>query len=571
MLLFSRISTFDGRTFTASIATQSSTLTDFPIYIDLENMPAIFWTNVSDLGENIRIYQSNGTTLIPHYVRVYKTLSKGAIWCKHTLSSSGTTEIVIKLTDDTSPLAINNANGRDNVFNDYEAFYLLGEDHNNYGSIGGELITVGDPSLFNLIETSSAVTAHQGVAVDASGTIFTIDTNAIRKISDPFGTPSVAETNSDPAGDVNTDLSTTGYDHCGDGFIDSAGKLYIPINDFVGTAGSPTKCVIAVYDTTLTNIPFVSTVVITAVSPDFSAFCEKDGEIHAVIYTPTTKIYLMNKTTGAALTHITLSTSIPQAQGIEWWRGAYWITNDAADETQRVELDGSVSNLGLFGQTVSGGNLEGLAALDADTLVVLTDLNGAGNGRIQKWRPHLLSGCGSGGATFPATSYLKQEGIGYSNVFSMSASYKANTIASQQALISVCDWNAAGNDRATLAMRTSGGDPSLSLWDDNNSWLEDSPTFDPGTVNTYRISATYNNTTDRKLWRDGALQATDNTITALTTAAIDFSIGTGDDDEGELIQGEIGCIYKRHSILSADWLAAEWLMLDTNNSFITFI
>ncbi len=43
-----------------------STLTDFPVYVDLSNLPAAFFANVQSDGDDIRITSSNGTTELPY-------------------------------------------------------------------------------------------------------------------------------------------------------------------------------------------------------------------------------------------------------------------------------------------------------------------------------------------------------------------------------------------------------------------------------------------------------------------------------------------------------------------------
>jgi uncharacterized delta-60 repeat protein len=76
----------------------SSDLTDFPVYVNLANMPASFWTYVKNGGGDIRITKADGTTEVPREVVSCNTSTNaGELHFKYpgTLSSSTDTDVYI--------------------------------------------------------------------------------------------------------------------------------------------------------------------------------------------------------------------------------------------------------------------------------------------------------------------------------------------------------------------------------------------------------------------------------------------------------------------------------------------
>lgn len=120
--------------------------------------------------------------------------------------------------------------------------------------------------------------------------------------------------------------------------------------------------------------------------------------------------------------------------------------------------------------------------------------------------------------------------------------------------------------RLALAARDTTTD-NWNQWDDNNSWIaaNTGQTITAGVAR--RLHVSYDGTTSRKLYVDGALATTDNTITARssdTIYVIADSISTGG---GEDFEGKIAYAYARPEALSADFISAEYSNLNAPGSF----
>lgn len=104
----------------------SADLTDFPVYLDLSQMPDAFWDNVADGGGDIRILKSDKTTEVPREVISCVTGTKtGEVWFKAsgTLSSSADTTFVVCFGKEyQSDYADSDTYGGQNVWDSYYKF-----------------------------------------------------------------------------------------------------------------------------------------------------------------------------------------------------------------------------------------------------------------------------------------------------------------------------------------------------------------------------------------------------------------------------------------------------------------
>lgn len=123
----------------------SSSLTDFPIYLDLSELGSDFFSNVKSGGGDIRITESDGTTEVPREIVSCDTTGEtGEVHFKGTLSHNTDTEFYIYYGNSgASDYAINATYGAENVWSsDYKAVYHL-EDANdstsnsNDGTVSG--------------------------------------------------------------------------------------------------------------------------------------------------------------------------------------------------------------------------------------------------------------------------------------------------------------------------------------------------------------------------------------------------------------------------------------------------
>jgi hypothetical protein len=125
----------------------AATYSDFPVLVDLSDMPAAFWSTVTNGGGDIRVYAADGTTELARDVVTCNTATDtGELWVK-VPSLSGSADTVIKIDVDgaRSDYAVGATYGRNAVWSNY---WLVnhGEDlvdsAGNYGTLT-EAGTVG--------------------------------------------------------------------------------------------------------------------------------------------------------------------------------------------------------------------------------------------------------------------------------------------------------------------------------------------------------------------------------------------------------------------------------------------
>jgi len=110
----------------------ASTLTDFPVYVDLSDLPAAFFTNVQSDGGDIRVTESDGTTRCPvELVSIDTGASTGEL---HFLASSlsSSTDTTFRIYYDggggLSQPGVATTYGRNAVWSDYQAVWHLSGD-----------------------------------------------------------------------------------------------------------------------------------------------------------------------------------------------------------------------------------------------------------------------------------------------------------------------------------------------------------------------------------------------------------------------------------------------------------
>ena len=153
-------------TFTATVTSGdvAATLTNYPAYIDLSEMPASFWSTVVNGGGDIRVYSDAGLTteMAREVVSCDTSDDTGEL---HTLVASLTTSTVLYITVDgtSSEPAVGATYGRNAVWADYSAVWHLNQSsgsaidstgNTNNGTFEGTLPNkvaglVGDAQDFN--------------------------------------------------------------------------------------------------------------------------------------------------------------------------------------------------------------------------------------------------------------------------------------------------------------------------------------------------------------------------------------------------------------------------------------
>lgn len=550
-----RINTATQYEVTIPASSVGASLTAFPVYTDLSDMPPSFWSNVRSDGGNVRVVNSAGA-LIPFDLAILEpTRRKGTIFARVSLSSSADTTVYVKLTSDTARLAVNDTNGRDAVWADYRAVTLLGFDPKD--RTGRETRASGDSAFVSgsVVHTFST-DPHQGGTWDGTY-YYIVDTNAIYKYDASWN---LIASNLDPIGD--TGLSVV--NHCGDPCTRN-GILYIPLEYYSG--GSHSDHYMVEFD--CSDLSFIT-----------SHALQTSPEISSVCFCPVDNYYYVTDYVNGAIQRydedfnyigpMTLLRVLNQPQGIEWFDNAFFVTIDSLDETLRIEYDGfTMRNLttdtpnGLFGVGVSG-NYEGIWKV-GDSLYTLSDPSSA-NSFVTKHENFDIGLAAGAGWRNVSTDDTVEIPTTEMTVWTMGVTASLATKTANRALATYHDHvgGSGANDRASLAYRFA--ETSVALWDDTNSWLMPASDIDPTVDTPFRVHAYYNGSTGRGFYYNGTLAASQSGITSRTGFSA-LRLGTEDASNAETIDGHVGFAYLRAGVLSADWIAAEYANLSTPSTF----
>lgn len=543
---------------TVPAGTVASDLADFPLYVRLSDMPSDFWDNVSFDGGNIRVANSVGTAIPFDLAFFYFEDEDGVLFVRTDLAAAmdTTVKIVCSVTDLTRK-ALSDLNGANDVWADYEAVTLLGADARDRTG-KGVWKSVADPQLLaRTVAHTFTQDPHQGGTFD--GTYhYIVDTNAIYKFDASW---TLVDTNATPIAD--TGLASV--NHLGDP-CNVGGKLYIPLE--VYPSGPYANQHIAVFN--CSDLSFDTSINISAQAHEVSSICHCpiDGRFYVTDYAVgAIHKYEMD---GTYVSVFTTSPSMAgtSPQGIEFYQNAFWVSMDSTDEVVRIELDGAVSPgatgvNGYFGSEVSG-NLEGIWRV-GDSLYILEDPTAANSIAVQ-FAPHDMPlGAGGGQSRSIADTWSRIDGLASTSTFTLGATGRITSKATNNALASYAVGTAGSGVRATLSYRLS--TTTMGVWDDTNVWLEPAVDFNPAITDYHRYHMIYQGTARRDLWADGTLIATDLTLTAIGGSANTLYVGVEDTTGNEEWSGFVGFVYLYPGALSGDWLAAEFANLDDAGAF----
>lgn len=150
-----------------------SNLTNFPVYVDLSDMPSEFFTNVQNDGGDIRITKNDGVTrLATEIVSIDTSASIGELhFLADTLSSASDTKfrIYCNANETLSQPAADETYGRNAVWANYTGVWHLEEDPSGTApqmidSTGGYFLTSSGSMLSN-----DSVNAQLGLGIDFDG------------------------------------------------------------------------------------------------------------------------------------------------------------------------------------------------------------------------------------------------------------------------------------------------------------------------------------------------------------------------------------------------------------------
>lgn len=159
---------------TISSAKIPSAQTDFPLYIDLGNLPAAFWQDVAAAGSNIRCYQADGTTPLAREVVAVNTAAKtGELYVKTNLSASSDTVIIISTDGTGGEPAYVGTYGRNSVWtNGFGGVWHLSEageaitDSTGNGNDGTNEGMWQDPGKLGSGRSSDGSTSYNRIVID---------------------------------------------------------------------------------------------------------------------------------------------------------------------------------------------------------------------------------------------------------------------------------------------------------------------------------------------------------------------------------------------------------------------
>lgn len=568
-----------GLVYTVTPDRPVSDLTDFVFVVPLALMPPDFWTGVRLDGGNIRAFSLDESTEYPLDVVVINPDAETGTICVKvpgTYAAASDTEFKIRLDASTEVRrARGAATGMAAVWDDYEAVFMGAEYNANRAKATGDFGVLGDVNTFENVSTIQTFTddPHQGLAWDrATGDLYTFDNNKLVRYS---SAGSVLATNSDPCGDANTSLGVGTLTHVCDGCVYGS-WIVIPINNF------PTNsiCTIAVFDKT--TLAFVAVTNVTATEDEMSSICYRPDtdRFYSVQWASANRNKLLrwsiDSGTGAMTADGSLSLGFSVAsawQGIEWFNGHFWLSDDDRDEIIRVNADGTgPRDAGLVGFNDNGGsvsgNFEGICAYK-DGMAFLVDPTSA-NSYATYTRPWNL-GFGGGGARFGTNSgYIERNGLAGGTDFTLAVS-GARSANKQSALLSFRDFSSGGtNDRVSLAHRLVSGSYRVEMWDNINTWTTISGPVSSALNAMNRVVGIYSGTT-RTLYCDGAQIGTQTGITARDADFDCLTVGADDETVGESFDGDLTFAYVRLGVLSADWIAAEHSMLSNPAAFYAVV
>jgi hypothetical protein len=477
--------------------TVGSTLTDFPVYIDLSTVPASFWSQLAhDDGGDIRCKTGIdvGSTDLPFdIVFINADEQTGTLFVKvPSLASGADNDFYLHFGNAANTLpAVGAGNGRNAVWTDYHRVYFFSptdgfEDHTGNGSAA---VPTGSVSAFQQTDISGQVNSHQGVAYDGTH-YYTVDTNVLRKWTAAW---SLVTSNTDPAGDVAADVGFA-INHCGDPEVKD-GVLYVPCQIWPAGGSGSNPYVARFSASTLAYIDAVS----LAAPTDASAICYVPTEdVFVVTSFFGSTLYTLNPTTLAAVDTVPLSTTVTQVQGVTWWCGRLWITSDglaafgvAGFKTKRlfsVAFDGTVTGqpaLRYDAATDSTDDyLEGLSH-DDEGLLVIRSTASVNNGRVYKLEPNPRRRGGArlaGANTFStATGYLKATGLTRYTTWTIGLDVAVGGGGTTESILSyTTDASTDDTVRSSFGWRQSTN--RLGIWNNADGWVESGSAPTPGVV-----------------------------------------------------------------------------------------
>ncbi len=449
----------------------SAVLNGFPLYVNLADMPELFWENVSVDGHDIRVKDGSDNDLPFDLVYIVPEEEAGCLFVKLNLTNLADTIFYIHYGQHSlSPVYPADSNGRNAVWSAYHRVVsFLDGLTDRTGS--GEQITYDSYyiPLLNGANLTTDIGCHQGMIFDYDNNAFIgIGTNSLKRYVYSGGTWNLDVQNTDPC------AAAGGVNHCGSGFLKD-GKIYIPqTNGYVVSKLSE-------YDAV--TLEFIRTRDLKdslGNYADYTASCCWVPALDRIVFGSYsgdgTKLYKHedNDTLDPDGT-ITIANPVTYIQGIAWWRGAFWVTSDDDNYLYRISLDGAERNKAYYLATYT--YIEGISA--AGNALYMIASNSDNHGVPIKLSPWTQYGVANG-LYFPNNNNLvfrlpcaryTQYSIGLTARFSRVSSYQTQIFL---------DYTKSGSSDATKRCSMGFGSVKgqLGIWNDTDAWLYRNPLTD---------------------------------------------------------------------------------------------
>ena len=533
----------------------ASDLTNFVQRVDLSDISDdTFWDTVIPGGGNLRVFNAAGSTEYPVDVVHCDTYNRtGYFFFKASLSHTTDDVFHVRAKIGGTMPATTDTYGRNNVWSDYNVVILGGFIGTNRTGGTNPSVPGGTTAHRRVFDDIAAIgpdtACQQGVATDGTY-IYMSGTNTLKKYSAGFA--STLLTDSDPL--ASAGLSSP-YNHIGDGCI-VGGEWILPAAEYPETGGL--NQTIVVFNTS--DLSFNRKVNISGLGiSDCSSICYiSDLGLYCLAsYTDSTHLYLLDSSFALVQT-ITLLTAITNIQGIDYYNGQLYISSDNVG-LWIVSLDG-----GDFHQVRDSGDyteMEGIASKGDGTFYLLDN---GGSGQRKVHTVGLAPGAmGIDCAVIPGNTTFGDDtrtvgGITKPTQWSMGALVFADVLSgANKAILEFGD--EVSGDTTREGINYHNATSRWGVWNSTDTWLDD-PGSAPSIHTVYRLDEVFNGTTNRKLFKDGVLVATDTGVSQRPTGTgtVTLFICVQDLTISDIWDGSITDIYLRSSLLSDDWKSAEY-------------
>jgi hypothetical protein len=529
----------------------ASDLTNFPVMIDMANLPSSFWSHVSSSGREIRAKTTSGTSLAFDVAKFDKAGNTGWMFVKvPTLAAASSNVIRIYYgASGLSALAVTDTYGRNAVWTDYHRVTIFsqpGVDRSGHSYGAYTFMQPGKSFSATTVKSSFGFSVEaQGVEWDGTN-YYVTDTTSLYKYDSSWNLVS-------SVANIYTNVPTA--NHLGDPCIVS-GELLIPADNWNGATGTGDQ-LIRVRPSDLAVLGLINVtglgrpVAAIALNPD-------DGYIWVADYTDGTSLMRMT-TAGVLVDTITLSVALDTLQGITFLGGYAYVSNGGG-RTFEIGQDGTVRRVVYDPPTTIVG--EGICTKDSG--LILLSGSGTSSARSLTW---------TSDPTGAATDWLnlngdgghaRQFGVTKFTQWSVGISGMINAKTSARGVVSYGDPTGALNTvRATLGWDN--GTDRWGVWNSTDLWLDSNVA--PVLSTVYRLNATHDGTTQRKVYVNGTGFTDNGVVQKPSNVGTAVFLGCSDSAENNPTSGRFNFFYLRQGVLSADWIAAESSSWLTPSSF----